>query len=93
MEDVSRSHDAGQEAEPRVRNRIRERQRHHAPVEQTPEGLKTWAAELCTLVAQIRPLAEDATARKGQRVRSRRYLREMLCRRLREIEARARAIC
>ena len=63
------------------------------PPDLTPEALATWAGEVLAVVALVRQLSEDATAPAGERVRSRKYLRRMLCRRLRDLEARVRVLC
>lgn len=50
--------------------------------------LATYAAELRPFVAELRALAEDATAAPSIRVHSRAHLRKHLLRKLREVEAR-----
>ena len=44
------------------------------------------------LVSEVRDLACDATRGRNERVRSRRHLRRMICRTLRELDARLNAI-
>lgn len=44
------------------------------------------------LTREIRLLAEDATLPGGERLHARKYLRKMICRRLRELDARINAI-
>jgi hypothetical protein len=71
------------------RSRVQLRERLHAPVETSdPQGLASYAAELRPVVASLRELAEDATARPSQRVRCRVLLRREMLRALRELEAR-----
>jgi hypothetical protein len=72
-----------------VRSRDRERLRLRAPVPTTdPAGLAAYAGELRPLVAKLRALALDATARPSQRVHVRALLRRDMLKGLRELEAR-----
>jgi hypothetical protein len=87
MNDVSRSSDAGQEAA-RPRARARSRDPLAAPIDLSdPAAVRAWAEKVGATIALLRPLAEDATAQKGQRVRSRRYLRNRICWRIRDLDA------
>ncbi|MRG93883.1 hypothetical protein [Polyangium spumosum] len=71
------------------RSRVRDRARLRAPVETTdPAALAAYAGELRPVVANLRALAEDATAAPSQRVHARAYLRRELLRGIRELEAR-----
>lgn len=71
------------------RSRIRERARLRAPVETTdPAALAAYASELRPVVASLRVLAEDATARPSHRQRARIALRRDMLKSLRELEAR-----
>ena len=72
-----------------TRSRIRERARLRAPVETTdPAGLAAYASELRPVVASLRAMAEDATARPSQRIHDRAFLRRGMLKSLRELEAR-----
>ena len=72
-----------------TRSRVRERERIRAAVETTdPGALAAYAALLRPVVANLRSLAEDATAPPGDRVHSRVYLRREILKGLREIETR-----
>jgi hypothetical protein len=63
--------------------------RLRAPIQTTdPAALAAYAGELRPVVASLRALAEDATARPALRVHSRAYLRRDMLRDLRELEAR-----
>ena len=95
MHDVHDPPDVGQERppSPSPRARGRMRSRLSEPVSpDDPAAVRAWAEEIGAIVALIRPLAEDATARKGHRVRSRRFLRASLCHRLRALEQRVGAL-
>lgn len=71
------------------RSRVRERERLRRPVQTTdPATLAAYAGELRPVVAKLRTLAEDATARPAQRVHSRAFLRGGLLKGIRELEAR-----
>lgn len=71
------------------RSRIRERARLSAPVETTdPAALAAYASAMRPVVANLRVLAEDATARPSQRQRARVALRRDMLRGIRELEAR-----
>jgi hypothetical protein len=50
--------------------------------------LAAYAAEIRPFVAELRALAEDATAPPGERVHSRPFLRRDILKKLREVEAR-----
>jgi hypothetical protein len=52
-----------------------------------PAAVKAWAEKVGAAVALLRPLVEDATAQRGQRVRSRRHLRRRACGRMRDLDA------
>jgi|SRR5580704_18499047 hypothetical protein len=70
------------------RARARSRDPLAAPVDLAdPAAVRAWAEKVGATVALLRPLAEDATAQKGQRVRSRRYLRNRICWRIRDLDA------
>ncbi|MBK9266149.1 MAG: hypothetical protein IPM54_40975 [Polyangiaceae bacterium] len=72
-----------------TRSRVRERERIRAAVETSdPAALAAYAALLRPVVANLRALAEDATATPDQRVHSRVYLRREILKGLREIETR-----
>lgn len=71
------------------RSRVRERERIRAAVQTTdPAALAAYAELLRPVVANVRALAEDATATPSQRVRSRVFLRREILRSIRELEAR-----
>jgi hypothetical protein len=71
------------------RSRERERARLRAPVETTdPAALTTYANALRPVVANLRALTEDATARPAQRIHSRAFLRSGILKNIRELEAR-----
>jgi hypothetical protein len=53
-----------------------------------PAALAVYASELRPVVAKLRVLAEDATARPSQRIHSRALLRKGILRGIRELEAR-----
>jgi hypothetical protein len=63
------------------RNRANAHTRANVPIE-----LTAYASALRPLVAQIRKLADDATAAPGERVHTRGYLRGKVLRALRELE-------
>jgi hypothetical protein len=72
-----------------MKSRVRERLRLRAPVLTTdPAALAAYAGELRPVVAKLRALAEDATARPSQRIHSRALLRRDILRGIRELEAR-----
>jgi hypothetical protein len=52
----------------------------------------TWARDARDLTREIRLFAEDATMPSGERLHARVYLRKMICRRLRELDARIDAL-
>jgi hypothetical protein len=69
------------------RSRVRLREALRAPVETTdPAALSAYAAELRPIVATLRELTEDATAKRP--VYSREYLRDEMLKALRVVEAR-----
>jgi hypothetical protein len=71
------------------RSRVRERERIRAAVQTTdPAALATYAELLRPIVANVRALAEDATATPDQRVHSRVFLRREILKGLRELETR-----
>lgn len=53
-----------------------------------PQALAATLAGMRDLSREIRLFAEDATLPGGERVHARLYLRKMICRRLRELDAR-----
>jgi phage-related minor tail protein len=72
-----------------TRSRVRERERIRSAVQTSdPAALAAYAALLRPVVANLRALAEDATATPDQRVHSRVYLRREILKGLREIETR-----
>lgn len=87
MSTVTDRPETGREAV-RSRPRARSRDPLAAPVDLSdPAAVRAWAEKVGATVALLRPLAEDATAQKGQRVRSRRYLRNRICWRIRDLDA------
>jgi hypothetical protein len=71
-----------------TRSRVRERERIRAAVQTTdPVALAAYAGELRPIVADLRALAEDATAPPGERVHSRPFLRRDILKKLRALEA------
>lgn len=63
------------------------KQEHIRALVQTAD-LATYAGELRPIVADLRALAEDATAAPSIRVHSRAHLRKGILKKLREVEAR-----
>lgn len=57
-----------------------------------PAALAATLAGMRELSRDIRLLAEDATLPGGERIHARTYLRKMICRRLRELDARIDAL-
>ncbi len=51
-----------------------------------PASLSVWAGQVHVQIDALRPLVQDATMRHGLRRQSRRYLRRMMCRILRDVE-------
>jgi hypothetical protein len=71
----------------RTRSRVRLREALRAPVETTdPAALAAYADSLRPVMATLRELAEDATAKRP--VFAREYLREEMLKALRVVEAR-----
>jgi hypothetical protein len=71
------------------RVRERERRRALAAVDMAdPAQRATWGGELVPVVATLRQLADEATARPADRTHSRHFLRRSLFKALRELEAR-----
>ena len=67
--------------------------RDRRPVDTTsPAALAAWARDARDLTREIRLFAEDATMPSGERLHARVYLRKMICRRLRELDARIDAL-
>jgi hypothetical protein len=67
--------------------------RDRRPVDTTaPTAITTWVHEARDLTREIRLFAEDATLPGSERRQSRVYLRKMICRRLRELDARIDAL-
>ncbi len=71
------------------RNRTNAKIRKAAAVETTdPAAIATYAKGLRPVVASLRTLAEEATARPAQRIHTRAFLRDGMLRALREVETR-----
>ena len=67
--------------------------RDRKPVDrESPESVAAWARDTRAITREVRTLAEDATMPRGDRQHSRTFLRKMICRRLRELDARIDAI-
>lgn len=58
----------------------------------SPADVAAWARAARGLARDIRELAEDATAPRGERRQSRTFLRKMICRRLRDLDAKIDAL-
>jgi hypothetical protein len=72
-----------------ISSRARQRERLRAPVPTTdPAALAAYAGELRPVVASLRALAEEATARPSDRTDPRAFLRAGLLKSLRTLEAR-----
>ena len=71
------------------RSRVAQRERLRAPVPTSdPAALAAYAAELRPVIATLRALAEEATARPSDRKHTRTFLRAGILKSLRTIEAR-----
>ncbi len=67
--------------------------RDRSPVDiANPEALAAWAKGARFIAQEVRQLAEDATMPRGERRQSRTFLRKMICRRLRDLDARIDAL-
>jgi hypothetical protein len=63
--------------------------RDRSPLDRSsPAAVAAWASEARDITREIRLFAEDATLPGGERIHARLYLRKMICRRLRELDAR-----
>src|SRR5512141_2677212 len=58
----------------------------------SPAAVERWVAEVRALMGEVKPLVWDALAPKGERIRSRRFLRRMLHVRFRKLEEHVAAI-
>jgi hypothetical protein len=67
------------------------RDRRHVDLT-SPAAVAAWARDARDLTREIRLFAEDATMPSGDRLHARTYLRKMICRRLRELDARIDAL-
>jgi len=67
--------------------------RDRRPVDRTSAAsVEAWANDARTLTREVRAFAEDALMPRGERRHSRAYLRKMICRRLRDLDARIDAL-
>jgi hypothetical protein len=67
--------------------------RDRRPVDRTSvAAVEAWANGARTLTREVRTFVEDALMPRGERRHSRTFLRKMICRRLRELDARIDAI-